>query len=65
MERLVANPVGNFLTFDDEEQIVGPVRRVEAIDGRQMIVICQHEKRITVLTIPAHHVVGSRIAVAC
>ena len=38
VEWLVAKPASNFLTFDDEEQIVGPVQRVE---GHQMIVICQ------------------------
>src|SRR6185437_1440501 len=51
-------------TPHDEKLIVRAVQRVEAVDTREEVVICQDEEPIAVRSVPAHHFVRCTVAVA-
>ena len=64
VNRLVAEPIGDFLALDDEELVVGAVQRVEAVHAGQVVVIGERDEVVAVLAIPADDIVRRRVAVA-
>jgi hypothetical protein len=63
VERLVAEPVGDFFSLDDEEALVRAVERVEAGHGGQEVVIGEDQEVVAMLAVPAHHLVRGGVAV--
>ena len=54
VDRLLAEPVGDFLTLHHQKFLVGAVQRVQPRDRRQEVVVGEHEELVAVLAVPAH-----------
>jgi hypothetical protein len=64
VDRLGVDRAGHFFAADHQELVRRAVQRVQAVNGREVVVIRQHQKLIAVLPVPPHDLVWRAVAVA-